>query len=46
MAAQLLALIRDLAPSPPQGCPDVEQAQADDVLDSMLDDDGMDASGL
>jgi hypothetical protein len=46
MAAQLLALIRDLAPSPPKGDSDVEQAQADDLLDSMLDDDGMDASWL
>ena len=45
MAAQLLVLIRDLAPSP-KGDADVEHAQADDVLDSMLDDDGMDASGL
>ena len=40
-------LVRDLAPGASEdGESGDEQAQADDILDAILDEDGMDATGL
>lgn len=40
-------LVRDLAPgASDQSASGNEQAQADDLLDAALDEDGMDATGL
>ena len=43
LARRLADLVRDLLPG---RSADVDDAQRDDVTDAVMDDDGMDASGL